>query len=89
MVNAGKEEAGYWCKKPGKKALFMSLPARQPTRKEPVRSKPSRCYKANPVLRCSRTWKYIHAGDEKCMNRFGRPQKRSYEVNKAKEDDKD
>ena len=62
----------------------MSSPARQPPRKEPVMSKNIQCYKAKPILRCSRTGMYIHARDKKCMSGFSHPQERFYEKNKAK-----
>ena len=35
MVNVGKEneiESGYWSKVPGRKTVFVSSPARQPTK---------------------------------------------------------
>ena len=42
MVSVGMKKAmksGYWSKKPGQKARYISLPARQPFRKGPIRSK--------------------------------------------------
>ena len=42
MVNVGTKKVmkpGYWSKKPGQKAVFISSPARQPRRKDPVRLK--------------------------------------------------
>ena len=45
MVSVGMKKAmksGYWSKKPGQKARYISLPARQPCRKGSIRSKTSK-----------------------------------------------
>ena len=42
LVSVGMNKTmkcGYWSKKPGQKARYLSLPARQPFRKGPIRSK--------------------------------------------------
>ena len=66
MVSVGMNrsmKSGYWSKKPGQKAVFISLPARQPNRKGLFRSKTTKGYKAKPMIKCSRYGKYIHARD--------------------------
>ena len=53
MVNVGKKEqikSGYWSKKPGQKAVHISLLARKPYRKGPVKSKIGKVYN-NKLLR--------------------------------------
>ena len=39
----------YWSKKPGQKARYISLPARQPFRKGPTRSKTINGYNRKPT----------------------------------------
>ena len=56
LVSVGMNKTmkcGYWSKKPGQKARYLSLPARQPFRKGPIRSKSTRNYDK----------KYIHKRD--------------------------
>ena len=58
MVSVGMKKAmksGYWSKKPGQKAIYISSPARQPYRKGPVRSKTNKGYNNKPMSRCSKT----------------------------------
>ena len=66
-VSVGMKKAmksGYLSKKVGQKAIFISLSARQPHRKGPVRVKTAQCYHAKPVRRCSRPGKYIQYKDK-------------------------
>lgn len=66
MVNVGKEneiESGYWSKVPGRKTVFVSSPARQPTKWWPVGLKTVQCHNAKPMS--SRTGKYSYDRDKK------------------------
>ena len=68
LVSVGMKKimkSGYWSKKPGQKAMHISLPARQSYRKGPVRSKTTKCYNNKPMLRCSKTGKYMRNKDRK------------------------
>ena len=52
MVSVGMNKTmkcGYWSKKPGQKAKYLSLPARQPSRKGPIRSKIRKTYNKKPI----------------------------------------
>ena len=54
MVSVGMKKtmkSGYWSKKPGQKAMHISLPARQPYRKGPVKSKTGKAYNNKPLPR--------------------------------------
>ena len=42
-------KSGYWSKKPGQRARYISLPARQPFRKGPTRSKTINGYNRKPT----------------------------------------
>ena len=44
-------KSGYWSKKSGQKAMHISLPARQPFRKGPVKSKIGKSYNNKPLRR--------------------------------------
>ena len=54
MVSVGLKktmESGYWSKKPGQKAVHISLLARKPYRKGPVKSKTGKAYNNKPLPR--------------------------------------
>ena len=55
LVSVGMNKTmkcGYWSKKPGQKAKYLSLPARQPSRKGPIRSKIRKTYnKKHSILK--------------------------------------
>ena len=52
LVSVGMNKtmkSGYWSKKPGQKAKYLSLPARQPFRKGPIRSKIRKTFNKKPI----------------------------------------
>ena len=52
LVSVGMNKTmkcGYWSKKPGQKAKYLSLPARKPSRKGPIRSKIRKTYNKKPI----------------------------------------